>query len=431
MFSALLIDFIEQYGYIGLYIILVISILGLPTPDESLMTFVGFLSFSGQLNTVLAILVAASGGITGITIAYFLGRFFEIRVLAYLNKHVGSERLEKVLKWYRRHGGKLLTVGYFIPVVRHLTGYIAGLSHLDYRRFAFFAYLGAIVWATFFILLGRSLGSNWETILPILHRYSVLLGFIAIVSCFAFYRLYKNHERWGAWIAKELLRLPRRYQSLGKRRFLITVNGVTFLVLFIFLMSLIQDFVAHEVAQFDNLVFSWLELASPPWFFNFMQQVNALGTHVVILSVYIVSVLGLWRVSKRWAHVLPLTLAWGGGTVVDHLSRFVLHGKTINIFENLVPMQGLTTGYLLAGLSFYAVLGYLIGRENSWLSRLLLWVGEILLLTLLGLSSIFLQIHTPSAMVTALTVGSLWSLVCLFIYEFYLYRHKVVVRKYK
>ena len=429
MYSTLLIHYITQYGYLGIYVILGTSILGLPIPDEFLMTFVGFLSFSGQLNPVLAIFSSATGSMTGITIAYFLGRFFEAKVLAFLEKHAGGERLEKVLKWYRLHGGKLLIVGYFIPGVRHLSGYIAGLSHLRYRDFAFFAYLGALLWTSLFIVLGRVLGSRWATILPIFHRYSVLLGVTAVVLFLAFYLLYRNHERWGAWLSAEFLRLPGRYLSLGKRRLLITVEGVIFLALFIFLMGLIQDFVSLEVAQFDELVASWLELASPAWAINFMQKINALGTHVAILIVYLVSVFVLWRVTKRWAHVLPLTLAWGGGTVVDHLFRFIFRGENINIFENIIPFQVPNTGFLLAGLSFYAVLGYLIGRENSWLTQLLLLIGELLLLALLGLSPIYLQIHTPSAMVTALTVGSLWALVCVFLYEFYLYRHKVVVQK--
>lgn len=194
MVSALLTDYITQYGYLALYIILVISILGLPTPDEFLMTFVGFLSSSGQLNPVIAIVTAASGSITGITIAYVLGRLFETKVLAYLEKHAGGKRLGKILKWYHLHGGKLIAVGYFIPVVRHLTGYIAGLSHLEYRSFALYAYLGAIVWASFFILLGMSLGSQWDTILPILHRYSVLFGVIAVASFLVIYNLYKKHN---------------------------------------------------------------------------------------------------------------------------------------------------------------------------------------------------------------------------------------------
>jgi len=429
MSSALFIHYITQYGYLGIYVILGISILGLPVPDEVLMTFVGFLSFSGQLNPVLAIFTAATGSMTGITMAYFLGRFFEKKMLAYLEKHAGGVRVGKVIKWYHLHGGKLLTVGYFIPGVRHLSGYIAGLSHLRYRNFAFFAYLGALLWTSLFIVLGRILGSRWTTILPIIHRYSMLLGVTAVVLFLAFYFLYKNHERWGAWLTAEFMRLPGRYLSLGKRRLLITVNGVIFLSLFIFLMGLIQDLVTHEVGQFDELVATWLELASPRWVIDFMQQINALGSHVVILSVYLVSLFVLWRITKRWAHVLPLSLAWGGGTAIDNLFRYIFRGETINIFENIVPFQAANTGFLLAGLSFYAVLGYLVVREKPWLTQLLLSFVELLLLALLGLSSIFLKVHTPSAMVTALTVGSLWALVCVFLYEFHLYRFKIIARK--
>jgi len=425
MSSTLLIHYITQYGYLGLYVILLVSILGLPLPNEFLLTFVGFMSFSGQLNPLLAIISAAAGSMTGITIAYFLGRFFEAKVLVHLKKHAGSERLEKVLNWYHKHGSKLLTIGYFIPGVRHLSGYISGLSRLSYRSFAFFSYLGAVAWTSLFIVLGRTLGSRWETILPIIHRYSILLGVISAVLFLAFYLLYKHHERWGAWLAAEFLRLPSRYLSLGKLRLLITLGGVAFLGLFIFLMSLIQDFVANDVAEFDELVASGLELASPSWVIHFMQQVNALSTHVVILCVFLVASFALRRETKQWTHVLPLGLAWGGGTLVDHLFRFIFRGENISIFENIVPFQAPNTGFLLASLSFYAVLAYLLAREKSWLSQLGLLIGGLLLLLLLGLSPIYLRIHTPSAMVTALTVSGLWAFVCVFLYEFRLYRYKV------
>ena len=425
MSSTLLIHYITQYGYLGLYVILLVSILGLPIPDEFLLTFVGFMSFSGQLDPVLAIISSATGSMTGITIAYFMGRFFEEKVLAHLKKHAGSERLKKVLSWYHKHGCKLLAVGYFIPGVRHLSGYVAGLSRLSYRNFAVFAYLGALAWTSLFIVLGRNLGSRWETILPIIHRYSILLGVISAVLFLAFYLLYNRHERLGAWLTAEFLRLPSRYLSLGKLRFLITVGGVAFLALFIFLMSLIQDFVANDVAEFDELVASGLELASPPWVIHLMQQINALSTHVVILCVFLVTMFALRRETKQWTHVLPLGLAWGGGALVDHLFRLIFRGENVSIFENIVPFQAPNTGFLLASLSFYAVLAYLLAREKSWLSQFWLLIGGLLLLLLLGLSPIYLHIHTPSAMVTALTISGLWAFVCVFLYEFRLYRYKV------
>jgi len=425
MSSTLLIHYITQYGYPGLYVILLVSILGLPIPDEFLLTFVGFMSFSGQLNPVLAIIASATGSMTGITIAYFLGRFFEAKVLAHLKKHAGSERLEKVLSWYQKHGGKLLTVGYFIPGVRHLSGYIAGLSRISYRNFASFSYLGAVAWTSLFIVLGRTLGSRWKTILPVIHRYSILLGVIFAVLFLAFYLLYKQHERLGAWLTAQFLRLPSRYRSLGKLRFLITVSGTAFLGLFIFLMGLIQDFVANDVAEFDELVASGLELASPTWMIHLMQLINALSTHVVIFGVFLAAMFALRRETKQWFHVLPLGLAWGGGALEDHLFRLIFRRENVSIFENVVPFQATNTGFLLAGLSFYAVLTYLLAREKSWSSQLKVLIGGLLLLLLLGLSPIYLRIHTPSAMVTALTVSGLWAFVCVFLYELSLYRYKV------
>lgn len=177
-----LLAFVVQYGYVGLFGLLAMSIAGPPIPDEFLMTFVGFLSSAGKIHPLWAIGAAASGSITGITFTYFIGRFFHDRLLPRLQKHAGTARLEKALQWYQWNGGILLTMGYFIPGVRHLTGYIAGISQLNYRRFAFFAYSGAILWACSFISLGRLLGDQWESLLPLIHRYTLafILGFLLL-----------------------------------------------------------------------------------------------------------------------------------------------------------------------------------------------------------------------------------------------------------
>jgi undecaprenyl-diphosphatase len=56
-------------------------------------------------------------------------------------------------------------VGYFIPGVRHLTGYVAGASELSFSNFALFAYTGAFCWAATFITLGYFLGEQWNDVL--------------------------------------------------------------------------------------------------------------------------------------------------------------------------------------------------------------------------------------------------------------------------
>lgn len=305
MTSQLLFHYISQYGYAGLYLIVGISILGLPVPDELLMTFVGFLTYSGQLNPFLAILFAALGCCTAITIEYLMGTFFQHKVLVLLKKHTGSSKIEKVLSWYHRHGRKLLIVGYFIPGVRHISGYIAGMSRMSYRNFAFFAYLGAILWTTLFITLGRLLGSQWETLMPIIHRYSRILGITTVVFILIFFLFYKNHDRIIPWLQNKLSILLSRYQSLGKQRFIVLVGVMAFMTLFIILMGLIQDLVFHEVGEFDNFVVSLLEVTSLPWVINFMRMVNALGIHTILMVCLLLAGLVIWIRTKLWTHVLP------------------------------------------------------------------------------------------------------------------------------
>jgi len=206
----LILYYINLYGYLGLWLVLAISIMGFPMPDESLLTFVGFLSSTGDLSYFWTVVSAALGSITGITIAYLLGRFFEPYVLRYLHRHTGVVRLEKVLRWYRLHGGKLLTIGYFIPGVRHLSGYVAGLSGFRYRTFAIYAYVGAVLWTTLFITLGRILGENWEQILASIQRYALVLGIVAALILSLLYLGYRNHRRWRAWLMTKILTIKSR-----------------------------------------------------------------------------------------------------------------------------------------------------------------------------------------------------------------------------
>ncbi|MFA6807470.1 MAG: DedA family protein [Eubacteriales bacterium] len=239
MTSQFLINIIIQYGYVGLFMIMAITILGIPIPVEFILTFVGFLSFRGQLNPVIAILFATTGCVSGITIAYLLGLFFQHKILINLKKYAGGSRIKKVFSWYQLHGGKLLTVGYFIPGVRHLSGYIAGMSKVKYREFALYSYLGAILWTTPFIMLGRILGSRWKTLLPMIHHYALLFAILVIIFCVLLYLLYKNHEVIMLWFNKKLSHLPRCYFSLVKRRFLVTMGGLISISLFLILMGLI------------------------------------------------------------------------------------------------------------------------------------------------------------------------------------------------
>lgn len=155
---------IDLYGYFGIYFALVFGIIGLPIPDESLLTLSGYLISTGRFQFAPTYLAAALGSLSGITISYWIGRAGGYRVVhKYGHRiHLTEERLQAVHRWFDRIGKWTLTIGYFIPGVRHFTALIAGATQLEYPLFALFAYTGGLIWSLTFITLGYYLGETWS-----------------------------------------------------------------------------------------------------------------------------------------------------------------------------------------------------------------------------------------------------------------------------
>jgi membrane protein DedA with SNARE-associated domain len=194
------IHWISQHGYAGIFSLLVFGIVGLPVPDEWLLTFSGYLVFKRTLNFAPAFGAAFAGSACGITLSYMLGRMFDTYVLMKYGKyiHLTPARLERVHSWFEKRGRWTLLIGYFIPGVRHLTGYVAGASELSFGSFALFAYSGAFCWAAAFITLGFLLGEEWNRVLESVHQTGILaagLILVVVVGYFVVIYLRKNEGR--------------------------------------------------------------------------------------------------------------------------------------------------------------------------------------------------------------------------------------------
>lgn len=157
---------ISQYGCVAIFALLMLGIVGLPVPDEILLTFVGYLIFQHTLPALPAAAAALLGSICGITLSYGLGRFCGLPLIEKYGRFISLRRrhLDEVRRWFHRIGKWTLTVGYFVPGVRHFTGFVAGTSKLRWPVFAVHAYLGALVWVASFLSLGYFLGEEWPLI---------------------------------------------------------------------------------------------------------------------------------------------------------------------------------------------------------------------------------------------------------------------------
>lgn len=155
-----------QYGSFALFFLLTIGILALPVPEETLMVIAGVLMHQGQLQIPHTIIAAMMGSLCGITASYFLGRtaghYLINRYGSWIG--IGQLQIDKAHAWFERFGKWTLVIGYFIPGIRHFTGFSAGMTSLAYQEFALFAYSGAIVWVATFLSIGYFFGNYWFSI---------------------------------------------------------------------------------------------------------------------------------------------------------------------------------------------------------------------------------------------------------------------------
>ena len=193
-----LLNWIPEYGYPALFLLLMLGIVGLPIPDETLLTFSGYLIFKNELALMPTLATAFLGSSCGITVSYVIGRRlggYFVRTVGRILR-IGPDDLDQVKAWYGRWGKYALIFGYFVPGVRHLVALVAGSSNLPLVIFMPFAYTGALIWSATFLGLGYGLGDTWVNGSPTVHQVLAVAGgmvFLVLVGLFIL-RMRKIHD---------------------------------------------------------------------------------------------------------------------------------------------------------------------------------------------------------------------------------------------
>lgn len=193
----------DAYGYYVLFFGLMLEFIALPFPGETTMAYAGYLSYAGRLNWIVCMLLAMLGTTVGMTITYMIGFFLGMPFIERYGRWVllTPAKVERTRERFGKYGNALLFTAYFIPGVRHITGYFAGIIRLPFRTFALYAYTGAAFWVVFFIGLGKLFGAHWEELFAKFERYApYVIG--AAVLLAASYIAFYYRDRLAAWLGK-------------------------------------------------------------------------------------------------------------------------------------------------------------------------------------------------------------------------------------
>src|SRR5205823_4355558 len=134
--------FLEQalsdYGYIIVFLAIMIESMGVPFPGETMLLIASaYTASTGVLNIFGVIGSAAGGAIVGSNVGYWIGREGGRRLIRKFGKYVGltEERYARAQDYLRRHGGKAVFFGRFVSIARTWIAVLVGAHHLNYLQF--------------------------------------------------------------------------------------------------------------------------------------------------------------------------------------------------------------------------------------------------------------------------------------------------------
>ena len=116
-------------------------------PGDSLLFVAGTVAAGGgmDIHTLFAVLVVAS--FSGDNTNYWIGRFAGERLFRNPDSRIFKpQHLERTHNFYEKHGGKTVTIGRFVPIVRTFAPFVAGMGRMVYARFVGYSFAGAVLW---------------------------------------------------------------------------------------------------------------------------------------------------------------------------------------------------------------------------------------------------------------------------------------------
>ncbi|HET9324343.1 MAG TPA: DedA family protein [Gaiellaceae bacterium] len=182
-------------GYLALFLLVGGESAGLVIPGETALIAAGVLASAGHLSIELVILTAACAAIVGDNVGYVLGRKGARAVLAAPRGPFVRRRADFVERgeaFFRRHGGKTVFFGRWVPVVRFSAAWLAGVHKMAWWRFALWNALGGVAWATSVAVAAYVLGSAASTIVPYVGAAGVVAVVIVAVTVYLWRRRRKR-----------------------------------------------------------------------------------------------------------------------------------------------------------------------------------------------------------------------------------------------
>lgn len=195
--QQIMINLINDFGYLGIFLLITIENVFPPIPSEVILTFGGFMTTTTKMSIVGVIFWATLGAVVGAIILYYVGKIFNKERLKKLTHtklgkfiRLKEKDIDLADKWFDTQGAKAVLIGRCVPIVRSLISIPAGMSAMPWPKFLLYTTIGSAVWNTVLVVLGAQAGKNWESIVSAIDKYKYLTIVVLAVVALVFLYIY-------------------------------------------------------------------------------------------------------------------------------------------------------------------------------------------------------------------------------------------------
>ena len=395
-------------------------VVGLVVPSTAVLVAIGTLVGLGKLSFWPVFAMTVLGAIVGDALSFWFGHVYKERVKTMWPFSNYPHALDRGVEFIKKHGGKSIFVGRFVPGVKAVVPGLAGMMGMDVWHFTWINVVSGIAWAAAHlmpaVLAGAAL-SIMGTISTRLMIFGVVVIVVALLAGFI--------VKWSM-----LLLSPRidRYRytfarwATSHRHPVINWFGRTFdpdhahpltmltsaVVLAIGLPMFI--FIVNELGAKEPLVLADSSLS------NFAQglrtgpidtvlmAITMLGDGVVLIPVIAAAL--AWLAYKRdWLHALGLFAATASASLFVTLIKYGVHRQRPTAIYEGISSLSFPSGHATNNAVAYAILAYLIAHAlPRWQQGIVYFVAAFFIV-LIALSRVYLGAHWPSDVAAGLFFG--------------------------
>src|SRR3984893_4871056 len=173
-------NILSVIGYPAVTLFIMIESSGIPFPGETMLLVASFFAPTIPLSIPIVIACAALGAIIGDNLGYLVGRTGGRALALRYGKYIflKPQHLDYAEKFFEKHGDKTVFFGRFVAILRAWSAFLAGVNHMQWRKFLIFNAAGGILWAIVYGTLGYVAGRFLHDNFPAVEHIASTLGWI-------------------------------------------------------------------------------------------------------------------------------------------------------------------------------------------------------------------------------------------------------------